>query len=280
MTASRITCTPAEYHAAKTERPMLSQSIATTLITRTAQHAWRSHPALGGKGRTATPAMELGTAAHSLVLGKGAKLRIVEADDWRSKSAREAREAARDAGEVPVLAAQHNEIVIMAGEIKAQLDALGIDLCGESEAAIEWDEESALFGPVRCRGMIDHLVEDAGKIYDLKITNDASMAAIEKSAMRFGYDIQRAAYVSALEKLRPDLVGRIDYVILFAESEYPHLVHPVRGDGTFRELGEMRWRRAVNEWAACLSTDTWPGYATGINTITAPPWAVAREEYQ
>lgn len=277
MTARRLTCTPEEYHAS-TEL-LLSQSIATTIVTRTPRHAWLQHPALGATDKAPTKEMDTGTAAHALVLGKGSKLRIVEANDWRTNAAKEAREEARAAGEVPVLAAQHNEIVVMAGEIRSQLAALGIDLCGDSEAGIEWEEQSALFGPVRCRGMMDHLIEDAGKIYDLKIVHDASNAAIERSAIRYGYDIQRSAYVRALEQLRPDLAGRVDFVFLFCEAEYPHLVNPVRGDGAFRELGDRRWQRAVNEWACCLSTNTWPGYGAGINQLTAPAWAVMREEY-
>lgn len=276
MTARRLTVTPDDYHAST--EPILSQSTATTIVTKSPQHAWLAHPAFGAKGKTATKTMDVGSAAHALVLGKGAPLHIVNADNWRTKAAKEERDLARAKGEIPVLAEQHNQVVMMAGAILAQLDERGISLHGDSEAAIEWEEQSVLNGPVRCRGMLDHLIEHEGVIYDLKITGDASSAAIEKSAMRFGYDIQRAAYVSALEKLRPELAGRVDFVFLFAENEEPYLLNPVRGDGVFRELGERRWMRAVNIWAACLAANQWPGFGTGINAITAPMWALSREE--
>lgn len=265
-----------EYHAL----PAFSQSIATTLVTRSPMHAFLQHPAHGGKGKRSSKAMDLGTLGHALVLGKGRKIRVIDADNYRTDAAKDARDDAKAAGEIPVLAGDHAEAIEMAGSVLATLDEMGIVLDGVSEQGIEWDEETALHGPLRCRGMFDHLRLHAGQIVDLKFTADASSPRIERSAIDHGYDVQRAAYVSALEKLRPELTGRVDFLFLFVETEPPHIVNPVRADGAFRELGERRWRRAVNEWASCVAANHWPGYApAGINNITAPAWAISREDY-
>jgi hypothetical protein len=127
--------------------------------------------------------------------------------------------------------------------------------------------------------MMDHLTADRLLIYDLKIVESAAPESIERSAESFGYAIQWAAYTSGHAKVFPHLAGRTQMRFVFAEAEPPHAVNIVVPDGVFREIGERRWRRAVNEWGRCLRDNAWPAYGTGINTISAPPWALAREGY-
>jgi hypothetical protein len=78
--------------------------------------------------------------------------------------------------------------------------------------------------------------------------------------------------------LIPDLAGRIEFLFGFCEKADPFAINLTRPDGTFRELGERRWLRAVATWAECLKTDRWPGYGDHINPLSAPAWALAREE--
>src|SRR5438270_12221695 len=87
------------YHADPVPGGSLSQSGAKKLLaTCPARFRYeRDHPP------APTDAMELGTAAHKLVLGIGPDLVEVEAKDWRTKAAQEAAEVARARGAVPVL---------------------------------------------------------------------------------------------------------------------------------------------------------------------------------
>ncbi len=93
----------------------------------------------------------------------------------------------------------------------------------------------------------------------------------------YGYDVQRAAYTSALRTIKPELAGREDFVFLFCEIEEPFCVTPVRPDGQFRDLGQRRWERAVQTWRDCLRFDNWPGYSDRIIDVAPMPWALARE---
>lgn len=272
----------AEYHADPCARPSLSASIATTLVSRSPLHAWNAHPRLGGVRREPTPAMDAGSLLHALLLG-GTELAIIEADDFRTKAAQAERDAAYARGAVPVLARAHDDAQELADCVRDELADLGLGLTGESEVSVEWEEESGA-GPVLCRGRMDHVWWDRAAILDLKTCQSAHERAVRSHVWEYGYDVQRAAYCSAMRKLRPEMVGREKFTFVFVETLPPGsrrraIVQPVELDGPFREIGERRWRRAVDAWGQCLATDLWPAYAAPRTTVTveAPGWAIAQE---
>ena len=274
MTAKILDVTPDEYH----QLPGFSASLAKELIERSPLHAWQKHPLYGAKEKKPTKEMDFGQVGHTLVLGKGKRFAVLDVEDYKTKDARALRDAARKSGSVPIKRAEHDRALKMAEQVTAKLADRGLKLTGTSELAIEWTEESA-FGPVLCRGMMDHVFDDQGVVIDLKLVGSASQASIERSAENFGYAIQEAAYRSALTKLKPELAGRIDFLFAFCETDEPYAVNLTRGDGMFRELGERRWRRAVETWAECVAANNWPGYGSGVNPLSAPAWAFSREEF-
>lgn len=256
--------------------PELSSSCAKTLVEKSPLHAWTEHPAFGGRGKGSTRYTERGDVVHALVLGAGKKFEVLDFDDYRSNAAKEARDAAREAGLVPILKHHFSEAQTTALQIIAALAQRGINLDGHSELAVEWFEPSE-HGPVACKGKMDHVYLDRGRVIDLKVVSTADGDSCEKSAERFGYAIQAAAYTRAIERLRPELVGRVDVLFAFCEPEPPYAMNLMRGDGTFRELGERRWLRAVEMWGSCLKANKFPGYGDGINVLSPPAWALAKE---
>jgi hypothetical protein len=254
----------------------LSSSCAKTLIEQSPLHAWTEHPAFGGLGQTPTRTMDRGSVLHTLVLGAGKKLEVLDFDSFRTNDAKEARDAARAAGKVPVLREDYEAAQLTALQIIAGLAARGINLDGHSELAVEWFEYSDS-GVVACKGMMDHVHFDRARILDLKIVSSADTDSCEKASERFGYAIQAAAYTRALTRLRPELAGRVDVLFAFCEAEPPYGMNVMRGDGSFRELGERRWMRAVESWGACLKNNAFPGYGDGINLLSPPAWALAKE---
>jgi len=281
--AVRFSVPEDDYHADKLPEPIggvpsLSNSLAKVLLDRSPAHAYSAHPRLGGAGRewpAATLAtFDRGKLAHKLLLGKGAEIVVVDAEDWKTKAAREARDQARAAGKIPALRAPYDEAVKAAPIICDKLAACGVVLDGESEVQVAWHERIA--DPVLCRGMLDHLVFDARKrtatVYDLKTTADAKPESVSRSVVRYGYDTQRAAYSHAIEYLLGLEPAKIDFVFIFAETAPPYAVLPGRLDATLHARGEERWSQAVDVWADCLRTGVWPEYARSIVEIEAPPW--------
>ena len=267
-----------EYHADPCAEPSLSSSIAKILADKSPAHAYHAHPRLGGGTHTPSPAQSLGTVLHRLVLGKGATVAVLDFPDYRTKAAREARDAATAAGHTPILAEEAGEMVATAKIIGERLADLGVQLTGQSEVAVEWREPVFMTdgATVQCRAMFDHVFMDSGLIFDLKKTVSAHPGDLAKTITSYGYDIQHAAYTSAMRALRPELAGRETFTFLFCEIEPPFAVTPVRLTGEFRELGERRWQRAVRTWHECTTRGRWPAYADGVVEVSPTPWALAQ----
>ncbi len=273
----------AEYHADPCPTPSLSASVATAILTRSPYHAWLRHPKLGGVSLEPTREMGRGTIIHALVLGTPCPVETIAADNYRTKAAQEQRDAAAAAGRVPLLAREYDEALATADAVLVALREQGVVLAGISEQAAFWREETPS-GPVLCRGLLDHtvLTDAGGVIYDLKTGATADPRHLGRKCLDYGYDVQAAAYTSALEQVRPDLAGRVEWRWLFVEelpagSPRRVLLTVARPSGLMREHGRARWARACVTWAACLRDDHWPGYATEPVAIDPPAWAAAEE---
>ena len=265
-----------EYHADPCKVPALSSSIAHVIDTESPLHAWSRHPKLGGVPRQPTKSMESGSLSHALLLGDGKDIRIIDAGDYKTKAAKADRDAARDAGEIPVLRDDYEEALKTSVILRARFADHGIRLDGKSEVTALWTERARDGAEVQCRGMMDHL--KLPRIYDIKSTRSANPDVCRRHVESYGYAIQRAAYASAVERIKPEFAGRVDFIFVFYELEPPYAVTPARLSGSFRELGARGWRRAVDRWEECLRTNRWPGYADGIVELEPSPWALVRDQ--
>jgi len=259
-----------DYHA--DPAPIsLSASIAHTLVSKSPAHAYHAHPRLGaGERKAATREMDRGSLIGMLLLGTGPTIVPVDADDWRTKAAKEVRDAAREKGWLAVLKGDLDEAVALAQRLKDKLRVRGVEFTGQSEVTVVWNDDGVL-----CRGRLDHWREDIATIFDVKFYASAQPEAFSRAMVTNGLDIQRAAYVRAVEYLRPDLAGRVKFVDIVIESSAPHPITLIECAGSMRELGERRWKRARDLWAQCMETGAWGEYATGTAFAEAPPWALA-----
>jgi hypothetical protein len=262
------------YHGDPCERPSLSNSIAGVLDQRSPLHAHAAHPRFGGKPRKPKASLDQGTLIHALLLGGEERLEIVEADNFKTNAAKDRRDAARAEGRTPVLVDDYDEAQKKADVLRERFGDLGYVLDGTSELTAFWTEEAAEGVEVQCRGRFDHW--KPGHILDLKSIVSADPRTCMRHVDDYGYCIQHQAYISAAEKICPELEGRVRFTFLFFELE-TLLVTPVTLNGEFREIGELRWRRAVELWARCLERDHWPPYAERALNLGPPQWAMTRE---
>lgn len=275
-------CSSSLYHS-DPHGPSLSASMARTMLDKSAYHGWLAHPKKGALRSDATKPMSGGTLLHALVLGKGVD-DIVIVDgfaNWKKKAAQEQQDAALEAGKTPILRHEYEDAVLVAKDARESMEDLGYPLTGISEAVVTWYEPSE-YGPVKCRAMIDHLQLGRCAVWDFKTTRSAHPRAIASHIMDYGYDIQESAYRSALRKLVADSAGRESFTFLFCETMPPGsprraLITPCRLNGTFRAIGENRWRRAIELWAKCSQQDLWPAYTESCIDIEPPTWALRNE---
>lgn len=278
--ARRLECSTADYHADKLggdEPPTLNQSTATVLVTQSPAHAWMRHPRLGGARPETSDALTTGSLVHALLLDGGAGVTIVDADDWRTKAAREARDAAVADGSTPILASKYEAGVKTANAIRQRLHARGVEMTGTPGVKLLWTQGVEGLPSVLCRGMLDLLDERTGTIWELKTIDSAHPEKCAKHVIEYGYDIQHAAYVSAANTGWPHMAGRWRFVWVFVETSEPYAVTIATPDGATRELGRMRWDRACSIWSRCMQSGEWPDYSTAPVSLSVPQWAINRE---
>lgn len=267
------------YSGALTERPALSQSMAHELVSRSPKHAWAKHPRLGGHVSIPTDEMELGNVLDELVLGGSRRIESIPFDDYRKNDAKAARDAARAAGKIPVKAIKLIELEAVAERAKQSFRLAGVELNGQSQVCILWESQASNGAMVQCQALLDHVIVDAGLIYDLKTADNASPQKLGAKCFALGYEIQSAAYREAFVACFPEFAGRTKFRNCFLETSWPHVTVVTEMDGEMAALGETRWRRAVDAWEECLRTDTWPAYSAPreVLRVSPPSWAMAEE---
>lgn len=261
----------ADDHPSAEATPRLHQSTALVLLTKSPLHAiMAARDRESGVAELGTAAMQRGNLLDALILGNGPEIVAIEAEDYKTKRAREERDEIAAAGKLPVLARELGEKRKVAEIIRAGLKARGVALAGESQVVVEWEDPDFC---VPCAGRIDHLTirQHWIQIDDLKTTADASPAKLARHCVNYGYDIQHAAYTEAIETTHPDFRGRVQFRFLFVESEPPYAIHIVRFGGTMRSLGRFRWKKACRVWSECMATGEWPGYPSNTQ-LEAEPW--------
>lgn len=249
----------------------LSQSGAKKLLPSScpARFKWeRDHPS------PPTEAMEIGTAAHKLVLGIGPDLFEVPFDSWRKKEANELADAARARGAVPLLSKDMRTVEAMAEALAAHpvAKALLNQDAGTPEASLFWPDSET---DVLLRARFDFL-PDAGArarllVGDYKTCQSAHPGKFAKSAYDYGYFQQAAWYLDGCIAL--GLAQDPAFLFIAQEKTPPYLVTVFEPDADALLYGRLKNREAIDLYAACVAEDSWPGYADDVELLTLPRWA-------
>jgi len=224
------------------------------------------------------PAYTFGHAAHKLVLGEGAEILEVDAPDWRSKEAREARAQACN-GVAPMLTKELDVARNMAALVKTHPLAGPLFARGHAEKSIYHTDPKT---GVQLRARADWLtIWDFGDgernvIVDYKTSDTANPNQLGRKFYNFGYYMQAAWYLDAVKAV---LKAR-DPVFLFVvqEKDPPHLVTVIEYDAEAICEGRRRNREAIDIYVRCVADNVWPGYGDTIHPMSLPPWALDDEE--
>jgi len=261
--------TAAEYQ----RLPALSSSLARLLLTDSPRHAWTACPWLNpAYVEEESDAFDLGTAVHAYVLEGESAFALVEAPDWRTKAAREARDDARARGRTPLLTHKWAEVQAMAAILRAQLAGHPDPVAftdGTPEHVIEWTD-----GGVACKARLDWWRADGRAVDDLKTTSaSAHPAAWSRTLFSSGYDIQAAFYLRGIKKVY-GLEPELRFVVV--ETERPYAASVIALDPEALALADLKVRRAIDLWGECLSKNEWPAYPLRTCYAELPAWELAR----
>lgn len=264
------------YHADPCPTPSLSASIAKVIIDKTLKHAWLKHP----KNPDAEPfkasaVMEMGKAVHAAIFG-GANVEIIPADSYRTKAAQEARDAAIEAGRIPILEPKFAAIEAMADIARPRFEGLYGGPYHAERVAI-W--QCPRTGGWR-RAMLDTSAHAAPIIVDFK----TSMAGVsDDDCIRRLYDmglhIQAAAYEEAMTALEPQWAGRVQFYFQWQEQEAPYaLSRPIKMTEAGMDLGRQKWAVAGALWDKATALGVYPGYGTSPIEAHPPSWQLSKWE--
>lgn len=260
MNAELHDLTNGEYHAS----PGLSASGAKLLLPPSCPAIYkyqREHP-------VHKDIYDFGSAAHKMVLGSDDVIVEVEADDWRSKAAREARDEAREAGNIPMLAKHYTVVQAMAAAVREHpIASWLLDQPGTPEQSAAWTDERT---GTPLRAQFDYLPDKADThayLVDYKTTVGADLDHFSKDVRNLRYHLQAAWYLEAATQL-----GYIDtrWLWIAQEKTPPYLVAVYDIDPWDLAIGTHLMRQSIDVYAECVKTDTWPGYPPEVQTVEFP----------
>lgn len=268
-----------DYQRDPCVEPSASSHMLHTLLTRSPFHAWCFHPRLGNYPREESDKLDYGSACHDVLLEGAGKLYVIEADDWRTKAAKEAREAARADGRIPLLAHQRSKLDKMVTAAKKAIDAAtDFDPSdwhdGQSEQTMIWQEDGTW-----CRARADRWSADRKILFDYKSTlGSAHPDHWQRQIWGLGYDIQAAHYLTGNTATGGPADAR--WIWMVQEQKEPFAVSFVSLAPQAEAFAADRRARALALFRDCLTRNYWPAYPQRIAYIDAPAYAVAQFEAQ
>ena len=228
-------------------------------------------------GRKPTKAFDVGHAAHSLVLGVGAELREIPEKLLASNGAVSTKEAkafiveTRAAGAVPLKPDEYQQVHDMAAALRRH--PLAPMLFDRGAAELSMYHRDPMTG-VMLRTRPDWLPE-AGPgrmiVADYKTSVDCSLKHFRKAMYDYRYFQQHPWYVDAIVEL--GIADDPAFVFVVQEKEAPYQVTVFEIDAEDVELGRQLNRRAIDLFAMCQQSDTWPEYPAEVNRVSLPGYA-------
>lgn len=258
----------ADYHAMQA----LSAGGAWTLATECPALYWHRSPfnpaaAAPENGKR----MDIGTALHLAALEPdrlAQRTVMIEADDWRTKEARDQRDAAYDAGQVPLLIKDAALVDRLADAIRCNKHAAELLDGALTEVSYFWTAAG-----IPCKARAD-IQRNDGRMGDLKASASASPEFFQRQAFRAGHFLRVPWYCDGYEVAYGKRIS--EYWFIVASSEEPHLVTTCRLDDRAIEWGRLKIRRAMALFRECRSRGIWPPYCPEPVTIGLPDWAEYR----
>jgi hypothetical protein len=251
--------------------PALSSGTAHRVLSQSPAHALyaRTEP---------TDQMDFGSLAHKLLLeDTEAGLCIVEADDWRTKAAKELRDSAREDNLIPVLSKHMPAVRAMvkaAREFVAQSEIAGVFDSGKPELSVLWQDcGDALW----CKARPDWLNDKTILHYKTTQGSAAPAPFIRNQLFPMGYDIAAMFYERGLEKV----TGKVRKSVFLVQEAYaPYACVLISLDPAAAEIAADKVGRAMAIWAHCRLTGKWPAYPPQIHYAEPLPWHLAQSEEQ
>jgi len=216
---------------------------------------------------------DFGHVAHKLVLGEGDEIDVVNAPAWNRKmdagtNSNTHKEAAYDAGHIPILQKDFNKAEDMARAVKDHAFAGKLFESGKPEQSLFWRCKDT---GIMCRARLDWM--PTGNLFaDYKtcrqtVTEDD----LTRTTANLGYWLQAAWYLDGIRTL--GLCDDPQFLFVFQETAPPHIVTVAQLSPDYLEWGRMAALKARSIFAECQRTGDWSAdYNPDVVTIGPPKY--------
>lgn len=260
----------AHYH----QWPAASSSRLKVLATQSAAHL----KALLDAPKASTPAQELGTMLHTLVLQPALFPHLYEIRPAGKKGTKAFdRAAERILAERPFVSlvkAEDWDRIHRCRDAVLAHELAGPAMSGDDrELSIVWQDSKT---GVMCKARLDAPLPDVG-IWDLKKTRDARPRAWGSDAWSYRYDLQAAFYLRGAFEVGLRLPAEFGFVAVEDQPPFAIRLYDFGGvAGKVLNAAEVEVDALLELWARCASTGQWPGYPAHVEAFPAPGWAMAQ----
>jgi hypothetical protein len=135
---------------------------------------------------------------------------------------------------------------------------------GYSELACFWKDSAT---GILCKCKFDYFNPRLDLVIDLKTTEDASKFA--KSAAQYDYHFQNAWYLDAA---RNHFHIETQMIFIPIEKTAPYGIRLIKLTNDDISDGRDMYKRYLEKFSKCLSTDSWPCYDYELAEIEMPRW--------
>lgn len=217
--------------------------------------------------REDTTAFKIGRAIHCAILTPNdyeKQFAVAPAVDRRTKEGKAVYEAfiADAAGKDVLTEDEHKTVMEITRAVLKNPDVVDLLTDCVTEFPLVWtDEQSGLL----CKCKVDAM--KPGIIVDLKTATDASTETFTREALRYGYDVQAAHYMNAVQTITGELPT---WYFIVVEKSAPFAVNVLKADGGFTDHGYVTRQELLERLKECKESNRWPSY--GTNDLVLPSW--------
>lgn len=174
-------------------------------------------------------------------------------------------------GILPVTLDEASRLEAMTHALADHELARGLITRYEREVSYTWTDDAT---GLQCRARLDlHTTRGAGKVIDLKSTDDPSPAAFGRSAGKWGYHRQGAWYRRPIRELT-GREPRVFFIAVRSEAPYEVAVYELHEDDI--ATADRQIDDALAHLSACITTNNWiaPWQAPTARYLEIPRWAL------
>jgi hypothetical protein len=260
----------AEYHA--------DPGASSTLLRKFARSALHArYEMLHGSEQT-EPQAE-GEAIHTAVL-EPMRFEMAYARgpaERRTKAGRDAYDVLASAGKIVLKAGPYDDVLNIRDAVNAHETAGALLAASvERELSVFWTEHGR-----RCKARLDLVTTFVGWTWVVDIKGqgdglaDASPDGFARACAQYGYHVQAAWYLRALDKIAPH-PRRFAWIAV--EKAPPHAVAVYEPSEAMLAQGASQAEQYFQRLRHAEETGNWPGYIEGIRPLDLPKWAQRGDE--